>query len=161
MRGLLIALALLASPALAHDFTHGALKIDHPWSRPAITGRPMAAFFTLSNSGPDDRLVAIEAPGFSAAELHESRAVGDVQTMQQVEAIAVPGGQDVALAPGGLHVMLFGAPRAFAPGDSFPLTLVFEKAGRVAVTVDIDAAPAEAGHHDHSGHSGHAAPAPQ
>jgi len=43
----------------------------------------------------------------------------------------------VLLAPGGYHGMLMGLTTALKEGDSFPVTLSFEKAGEVTVNVDV------------------------
>lgn len=51
---------------------------------------------------------------------------------------AAPGGA-VALAPGGLHLMLLGLRQPLAEGATLPLTLVFETAGEV--TLDLPVLP--------------------
>ncbi|MEN9416974.1 MAG: hypothetical protein RI988_594, partial [Pseudomonadota bacterium] len=66
--------------------------------------------------------------------------------------IEVPPGKTVELKPGGLHVMLIGIQKPLKVGDSFPLTLRFEKAGEVQVEVPVQAMPpagaaAGGGHH--------------
>jgi copper(I)-binding protein len=43
------------------------------------------------------------------------------------------------LEPGGLHIMLIGLKQKLAPGDSIPLTLVFEHAGEVTVEIPVRA----------------------
>jgi hypothetical protein len=48
------------------------------------------------------------------------------------------------LAPQGTHIMLMDLPRPLVAGERFPLTLVFEHAGKLAVEVEVrapDAAP--------------------
>jgi len=133
-----------ASQAEAHDFSAGAMKIDHPWARPNLPNRPVAVYMKLANTGDAaDRLVAAEAPGFEAVELHTVVKDGDVMKMQPIEAVEVPAGGNAMLAPGGNHLMLFGASEQFAEGAHFPLTLVFENAGEVAVEVMIQKRPPE------------------
>ncbi|MDP5359854.1 MAG: copper chaperone PCu(A)C, partial [Paracoccaceae bacterium] len=57
----------------------------------------------------------------------------------------------VQLAPGGLHVMFMGlGGDPFEVGETFPATLVFEKAGEVEVVFYVEERTAEA--MDHSGH---------
>ena len=51
--------------------------------------------------------------------------------------IPVPAGQSVQLSPGGYHGMLMGLTTALKEGDSFPVTLIFEKAGEVTMNVDV------------------------
>ena len=53
------------------------------------------------------------------------------------------------LRPGGLHMMFFDLKAPLKAGESFPVTLRFEKAGEVQVTVSVEAMGATgAGGHD-------------
>lgn len=52
-------------------------------------------------------------------------------------AIQIPAGKPVSLNPSGLHVWLAGLNHPLKAGQSFPLTLKFEKAGERQVTVTI------------------------
>lgn len=136
----------LSTAALAHDYTVGSLKIDHPWAR-ASAGKAAngAAFLSVVNSGADDRLVAAETPVADRAELHTHTMENGVMKMRQVEGgIAIPAGQTVMLQPGGLHVMLFGLKAPLKEKDSVPLTLTFEKAGSVKVDIKVESLSAGA-----------------
>lgn len=141
---LLAALALLATAATggasAQDFKKGAIMIDHPWARATIPNRPGAAYVKLSNMGGEaDRLVAAATAAAGRAELHTHIMDGDVMKMRRIEAIEVPAGGGVALEPGGHHIMLFDLAAPLKEGASFPMTLTFEKAGAVEVTVTVQA----------------------
>jgi len=59
-------------------------------------------------------------------------------SMDRVEAIDLPAGETVELAPGGYHIMLFGAKKLFKQDDMFPMVLTFEKKGEVAFEVMVD-----------------------
>lgn len=62
--------------------------------------------------------------------------------MQEVEFIEIPANHVVELKPGGYHVMLLDLAKPLEKGQSFELTLTFEKAGDVKVTVPVqDDAP--------------------
>ncbi|MEM6488307.1 MAG: copper chaperone PCu(A)C [Pseudomonadota bacterium] len=150
------AAAWLVSPAAAHDYTVGTLKIDHPWARPNLPDRPTAAYAAIENPGGEaDRLIAASSPAFGRVELHLSEMQDDVMTMRRVEGIAVPADGAVALEPGGFHVMLFDADALYEEGARFPLTLTFERAG--SVTVEVAVERRGSGKVDHSGHGGHGA----
>lgn len=139
------AACLLALPAAAHDYTLGPLTIEHPWGRPNIPNRPAVAYMTIANSSAAaDRLVAARAPGFARVELHRSEMRDGVMKMRPVEAIEIPAGGSAQLAPGGFHAMLFEADARFAEGESYPLTLVFEEAGEITVSVDVQRRAPEA-----------------
>ncbi|MCP5027239.1 MAG: copper chaperone PCu(A)C [Actinomycetia bacterium] len=68
--------------------------------------------------------------------------MGGAMTMQEVTSIPVAVGETVSFAPGGLHVMLMGLVDPLEVGDEFDVTLTFENAGDVVVTVEVrDDAP--------------------
>ena len=46
--------------------------------------------------------------------------------------------QPVTLKPGGAHIMLMGLNQPLQAGQSFPLTLTFEKAGQREVSVAVE-----------------------
>jgi hypothetical protein len=64
-------------------------------------------------------------------ELHSMQMQGDVMRMRQVDAIELPAGATVELAPGGLHLMLMGLKSPLKAGERLPLVLRFEKAGEL------------------------------
>ena len=74
-----------------------------------------------------------------SVELHTMSMEGDVMKMRQLDAIELPKGAMVELKPGGLHLMLMGLKAPLKAGDTFPMTLRFEKAGEVVVTVKVEA----------------------
>ncbi|GAB4365407.1 MAG: hypothetical protein Kow00114_22630 [Kiloniellaceae bacterium] len=147
-RQALIGAALLAAAAFAgfgsgaraHDFTLGALKIDHPWARASAgPARNSAAFMTIHNAGDADRLLAAAADVSERVELHTHMMEGNVMKMRQVEAIEVPANGTAELQPGGFHVMLIGLKAPLKEGESFPLTLTFEKAGTITLDIAVEA----------------------
>ena len=145
-------LSVFCTIAMAHDFTVGSLKIDHPWSRALPPNAPAgAAYFVIhSSSTADDALMSASSPIADKAELHTHVMLGEVMKMQQINSVGVPAGGEAVFAPGGNHVMLFGLKKPLVAGESFPLTLVFEKAGAVDVQVKVeqDALVAD----EHAGH---------
>ena len=46
-------------------------------------------------------------------------------------------GKTVKLAPGGYHLMMFDLKSPLKQGDKVPVTLEFEKAGKVKVSLDV------------------------
>lgn len=128
------ALVLAASTAFAADLEiSGAFMRASP--RMANAG---AGFLTIKNSGPrDDRLIAAEAGISKAVELHTHEKDGDIMRMRRVESIAVPAGAVAELKPGGDHVMFIALHKPLTEGESVPVTLVFEKAGRKSIDVPV------------------------
>jgi periplasmic copper chaperone A len=135
----------LASAATAQDYQAGPLKIDHAWARPSIGGTTNSSvYMTLSNSGDvADRLLAVKTDVASDVMLHESRMEGEVMKMVPLEkGVEVPAHGSVELKPLGMHVMLMGLRQPLKEGDTFPVTLVFEKQGEVPIKVKVTQQPA-------------------
>ena len=147
-----LAASALAGIAVAHDYEAGALKIDHTWARPSIgETKNSAAYFKIENTGKAaDRLVSAKADIAERTELHESVDEGGVAKMLPLkDGIPVPADGEAELKPLGMHVMLMGLKSKLEEGQSFPMTLTFEKQGDVQVEVKIEAGAAG---HNHSHH---------
>ena len=116
----------------------GGPVLETPWAR-ATAGRAEtgAAYATLIGGGQPDRLIAASSPVAETVELHTHLEEDGVMRMRPVEAIAVPAGGKVELKPGGLHIMLIGLKGPLKEGRHFPLTLIFERAGRIETEVPI------------------------
>jgi periplasmic copper chaperone A len=144
---------LPCAAAIAHEFRAGPITIDDPWARASIgaTGNT-AAYMKLENGGAaPDRLVAAKSDVAAHVSLHESRDDNGIMRMAPVAGIEVPAGGNAELKPLGLHVMLTGLNRPLKAGETFPMTLVFEKQGEVPVQVSVQHAqgPAAAGNETH------------
>ena len=125
----------VASAALAQT---NELEVTNAWAR-ATPGKAEngAAYLTIQSPTPD-RLVAVSSPAAKKAELHTMSMEGMVMKMRPLAGLDIPAGQPVTLKPGGEHIMLEGLDAPLREGQSFPLTLTFEKAGTRTVTVAIE-----------------------
>lgn len=131
------AVTLLGASAALAD----GIMVKSPWSRASAgMARAGGAFMTIHNSGATaDKLLAAKSDIAARVELHTHVMDGDIMKMTEVESILVPAGGMQMLKPGSYHVMFMGLKDPLKEGGSFPLTLVFENAGEVSVTVDIKA----------------------
>lgn len=134
------ALALAAITAAAHSFKLGDITIGHPYARPSIPGQQVGGgYLKLVNQGvAADRLVSATTAAAASVEIHSMTMEGDVMKMRPVDAIELPSGATVKLQPGGFHLMLMGLKAPLKAGDRIPLTLKFERAGEVVVTVNVE-----------------------
>lgn len=168
MHRFLTAAALIAVPAfaLAHDYKIADLVIDHPVAK-TTPARAMAGagYVTITNNGDaTDTLIAVEAD-FPRVEIHDTKVENDIATMYQVEGIAIAPDDTVTFAPGGKHIMFMGLDGdPFEAGETIEATLVFENAGRLDVTFEVETIEQimeHLGHAagdmqmDHSNHAGH------
>ena len=62
---------------------------------------------------------------------------GGMMKMRPVEAAEITPGEPSVLQPGDLHIMLIGLTEPLVEGNSFPLTLNFERAGSIDQKVMI------------------------
>ena len=136
----------LAVAVLAAD----APKVTNAWSRATPPGVDVGAvYLTITGGATADRLVAGSTPRAAMVHLHTVEEKDGVAKMRPVEAVEVPAGQSVELAPKSTHVMLMGLGRPLVAGESFPLTLMFEKAGEMTVSVEVRAASDDSQHDHH------------
>ncbi|HEX3497692.1 MAG TPA: copper chaperone PCu(A)C, partial [Stellaceae bacterium] len=86
----------------------------------------------------DDRLVAVATPAAAKAELHVTSMDGGVMKMRPIAAVDVKAGAQTEFKPGGMHIMLVGLTAPLKVGQSFPLALTFEKAGKIETIVTVE-----------------------
>jgi copper(I)-binding protein len=144
---------LFAAPARAEEVRAGDLVISQAWSRATPGGaKTGGGFLTIENKGgAPDRLVAVSGDFAGRIEVHEMAVKNGVMTMRPVEnGLTIEPGKTVTLAPGGYHLMMLDLKAPLKQGDKLPVTLQFEKAGTVAVTLDVQGVgakgPAAEGH---------------
>jgi hypothetical protein len=155
-KGLLAVLALLmaSSVVCAHDFKLGDLTIDHPYATPTVVTQTTGAvyFRNLRNRGTTpDRLIAAQTPASARVGLHRMQMEGDVMRMREVSAIDLPAKSNLQMghaSTDGYHLMLEGLKAPLKDGDSFPLTLRFEKAGEKTVQIHVQT-PRKSTPHEH------------
>lgn len=138
--GLALSLVLGFVPAQGHEIAAGDLVVEHPWARATVAVQKNgAAYMTIRNRGHEpERLLAVRTGEAQAAEFHGTTVTAEgVAQMRPAGGVEVPSGGEAKLAPGGVHVMLGGLKRPLYEGVSFPMTLVFERAGEVDIEVEV------------------------
>ena len=124
-------------PALA-----GSIMVQDPYARASgKSAFSAAAFMVVMNHGDaDDRLVGVTSDAAKKVELHtHSEEANGVMTVRHLaEGAVIPAGGMHALERGGDHVMFMGLVAPMTQGDEILVTLMFENAGAVAVTVPVD-----------------------
>jgi periplasmic copper chaperone A len=153
-RALNLALACLAvlpccffNPARAEDVKAGDLVISQAWSRATPGGAKVGGgYLSIENKGTaPDRLTGASADFAGKIEIHEMATANGVMTMRPLEkGVTIEPGKTVKLAPGGFHLMMFGLKSPLKQGEKLPITLEFEKAGKVNTTLDVEGVGAQA-----------------
>ena len=124
----------VATAALAHSHKLKNLEIFHPWCiETNDTANPVSVFMTIKNSGRPDKLLraTTSIAGKSELRVADDKAVSSV-------GVATRGATD--LKRDGPHIQLLDVRKQLSPYDSFLMTLVFERAGKVEVEVMVEKA---------------------
>jgi periplasmic copper chaperone A len=131
---------LFAAPARAEEIKAGDLVITQAWSRATPGGAKIGGgYLTIENKGSaPDRLVGASGDVAGKVEVHEMAVNNGVMTMRPLDkGLVIEPGKTVKLAPGGSHLMLFDLKNPLKQGDKVPITLEFEKAGKVKLSLDV------------------------
>src|ERR1700731_2862163 len=137
---------LFAAPALAEEIKAGDLVISQAWSRATPGGAKVAGgYLTIENKGTaPDRLVGGSADIADKVQVHEMATNNGVMTMRPLDkGLSIEPGRTVKLAPGGYHLMLLDLKSPLKQGDKVPVTLEFEKAGKVKLSLDVQGVGAQ------------------
>ncbi len=129
------------APARAEDVKAGDLVISQAWSRATPGGAKVGGgYITIENKGSvADRLIGASGDFAGKIEVHEMAVKNGIMTMRPVEGgLAIEPGKTVTFAPGGYHLMMMDLKAPLKQGEKLPVTLEFEKAGKVTVTLDVE-----------------------
>jgi len=143
--------ALLAGAAVAGIAAPGpAVQVTQAWARSTVPGQTASGVFAHLKAPGDMRLVGVSTPAAGVAQIHERKMVGDVMQMREMAGgLALPAGADVALGPGGAHIMLLQLHQALKVGAKLPLELRFVDAkgheSKLDIEVPVLAVPPAAG----------------
>ena len=135
LTGFVAGMLLAVSAFAAQDVT-----VSGAWVRATAPGQDSAAASMNITSARDARLVAVAVGKDVAdrAELHTMKHENGMMVMRRVDSLALPAGHAVSLGEGD-HIMLIGLKHQLKPGDSVPLKLTVETAGKRHETVKVDA----------------------
>lgn len=128
--------------ALAQSFEREHIKITHPWTRATPDGARVAGgFMKVTNTGPQaDRLIGGTFVAAKRVEIHEMTMEGSVMKMRELaRGLEIKPGETVELKPGGFHIMFMDLTAPIKQGANLKGALVFERAGTIEVTYQIEA----------------------
>src|SRR6056297_507425 len=134
---LVLTLLAAAPPVLAGGED---VVIADAWSRASIgTSRPGVAYMTLLNTGAEPVVVTgLRTDLAMMPMIHATTTDAQgVTRMSDMEEVAIDAGETVALAPGGLHVMLMELQRPMVEGESYTLSVIFADGTEALVEVPI------------------------
>jgi len=119
------------------------IRIEDVWSRPAHAASPgsdkmgstgVVYFSVINESDTPDRLLSARSDIAEVVELHQTTMEEGRMRMEMLkDGVTIPANDRLDFAPRGYHVMLIGLNRDLKLGESFEMTLKFEKAGEKSV----------------------------
>jgi copper(I)-binding protein len=111
------------------------VDVAEAWTRATTNATNAPVYLHIVSAKDPDRLISIDTAMAKSVELRE-----DVQGQSRpvlAPAIDIPGGATINLGPGGKYLMLVGLKQPLREGDSFLITLHFDKAGTESAAVKI------------------------
>ncbi len=114
----------------------GDLTVSATWARATPGGAKVGGgYVTIRNTGTvEDRLIGGTLAKAGKLEIHDMAVKDGVMTMRPLaEGVAIAPGETVVLGPGGKHLMFMELKEGLKDGETVAGTLVFQKAGTVAV----------------------------
>lgn len=108
------------------EHTGDPIVVRDAWVREPPPRSPAAGYLVIENRGGDPiALVAVATEAAAQAEIHVMEHRDDRMTMRQVSELQIPAGEEVALKPGGTHLMLMELRQPLRDGDEVELVLRF------------------------------------
>ncbi len=133
---LILLLILLITSACG--ISDGIVVLD-AWARPGFRGDNSAVYLRINNpTDQGDGLIGANSDVAGGAEIHlSSMDAAGTMTMERQDLVVIPAKDSVELAPGGLHIMLVNLGKDLSVGDTFPVTLEFQRAGDITIEVEV------------------------
>ena len=116
------------------------LKISNPWIREVPEGIGTTALYLniKNNNSTIDYLKGVDTDIAGTAEIHQTSVnENGISYMKKLDRLELPPSRNVALEPGGTHVMLIGLNRKIKDGDKVKIVLEFEKEGNREITATV------------------------
>ena len=116
-----------------------SIDIQDAWARPGYQGDNSAVYFKINNpTDQGDGLIGADSDIAGATEIHLSKMdESGTMKMERQELVGIPAKSSTELSPGGLHIMLVNLVKDLSTGDTFPLTLEFQRVGEIIIEVEV------------------------
>lgn len=114
------------------------VEVNAPYVRAVPPGQSnSAAFMQLHNQGSDVALVGARSDVAQSVELHTHTQEEGVMRMRRIDQIPLPAGEQVALKPGGLHIMLIGLQQPLMEGETVEMALEYSDGSEQSISLPI------------------------
>ena len=122
----IVSALLLLVVGCGQEHTGDPIVVRDAWIREPPPRSPAAGYLVVENRGGESvELIAVETEAAEQIEIHIMEYKNDRMTMRRVAKLQVPAGGEVALKPGGAHLMLMELRQPLRDGDEVELVLRF------------------------------------
>ncbi len=129
------------------------INITDVWiSEAPPTVSVLAAYATIQNTSNEEQiLTSATSPIFSKIELHLSKVIDEMATMEKQDSLRIPAQNSIELSPGAFHLMLFYPKAPLKVGDTTTITFTFADGTSNTVEATVKKRNND-GHEHHDGH---------
>lgn len=130
--GLALGASAVLPAARACEFFSPNLRVTHPWTRVTAANAPFAVVcMRIDQVTANDRLIGVDTPVATRAE------IGGISTGPGMS-LLIERGRDLDLSEQGVHLRLLGLTQPLLIARTYPMSLIFEKGGVLAVELNVD-----------------------
>jgi copper(I)-binding protein len=128
--------AVVLAGCTAHAAERPPIQVGTAYVQQPNAGGTTDAYVVIRNNGPADRLISARSSAGGMVTLRGPAGSGSAM-MRTVRDIGIPAGALVRLIPDGFHLLITHS-RPMRSGTEITLTLVFARAGSVAVSAQVE-----------------------
>lgn len=129
---------LLAALLSSASVYAGDIQIDGAWARATPSGRDSANVYLSVTSKQTATLVSASSPASQAVAMRTMSHKGGMMKTLDVQSIELPANKRIDMtSEHGYHLALVGLKAPLKAGETVPLTLNIETAGKQNIKVDV------------------------
>jgi periplasmic copper chaperone A len=135
-------------------FANETIKINDAWiSEAPPTVSILAGYAKIQNlSGKEQTLTSVSSPDFYKTELHLSKVIDGMATMEKQTSLEIPAKGSIELTPGSYHLMLFNPKSALKANDKVILNFNFSDGTSIVVEATVKKRMLDGNDHHHHHH---------
>lgn len=102
-----------------------------------IAGSSQVAMTLVNNGDGDDELVSVDTEAALNVEIHRTTIADGTATMETLDGLPIPAGQELVFRPGEAHLMLVVPDETVREGGTVELVLDFERSEDLVVEAQV------------------------
>ena len=115
------------------------VQVSDAWVRETVPGQSVGAAYMRIHSTQRVELVRVHSGAARSAEIHQMSMENGLMKMRELKSVGIDAGREVALEPGGTHIMFVDMKRPLRPGEEVTLKLHFRRLDGSAFAMTVRA----------------------